>query len=217
MGDVDVLSWIKGRVVTGAVAGISGGAVIAAAMIGLQLARTSEAPVNSAPGVGASATPSSTVPSSVAAETTVTSTPPPTPVVPVPPIVRGTITVLERVQDRNVGGDMLARPGNCWAGDGYDDITRGTTVTIYDQNRRVIGSGALLRGSLVKVKREWQETIPGAVEGHYYRTGLCRFVFHIRLSGTADYYGVEVGRRGVVNFSAAVLRRNHNRVSLTLG
>jgi hypothetical protein len=115
-------------------------------------------------------------------------------------------------------GSPSAAPGDCSPGDGYDDVGRGASVTVYDETNQVIGVGSLLRGSLVDVERNCAPPLDGVDPiGGWYRNGYCRFTFRVELDRVATFYGVEVSDRGAVTFSAEQPARDENQVALSLG
>ncbi|MBC3190987.1 hypothetical protein H7X46_07920 [Pseudonocardia sp. C8] len=73
--------------------------------------------------------------------------------------------------------------GECRGQGGYSDIRGGATVTVYDAEGGVVGTGQLE---------------PGA--GSY---GQCTFFFEVRDVPRSDFYLVEVSHRGKVPYSAA--------------
>ncbi|MBK8461878.1 MAG: hypothetical protein IPL36_02100 [Nigerium sp.] len=94
----------------------------------------------------------------------------------------------------------------CEGKDGYADIRRGAQVKISDGSGKVIAIGALGAGKGSSV---------GNV-GAYNRQAIthCTFVFEVKdVPAGEAIYGVEVSRRGVINFTA----ENADMIALTLG
>lgn len=82
---------------------------------------------------------------------------------------------------------------NCEGDGGYDDMTEGAVVTVYDSTGSVVGVGALRAGLA---------------------TGsLCAWSFEVTGVPDAQFYQVEVSHRGKV----AVPRTEASTVSLSLG
>lgn len=90
-----------------------------------------------------------------------------------------------------------------WSGDpcsgdgGYDDIRAGLHVTVRDQTGTVLGTGAL--------------------EGGTPLTAWCTFTFTVDALPKADFYSVEVGRRGELTYSFEELESSEWTVYLSLG
>lgn len=82
---------------------------------------------------------------------------------------------------------------NCEGVGGYDDMTEGATVTVYDSTGKVIGAGALMEG------------LAG--------DDLCVWSFTVDNVPDAPFYQVEVSHRGKVT----VARSEASSVSLSLG
>ena len=106
-----------------------------------------------------------------------------TPTAPATFDVAGTMTIT-RVMLDGAEGDV------CTGGDGYDDMKPGAQVKISDGAGKVIGLGALGPGA-ARDTQEW--------------AGTDQCVFDFTVTGIPEdsgpIYGVEVSRRGVVQFT----------------
>jgi hypothetical protein len=90
-----------------------------------------------------------------------------------------------------------ASEAGCWGTDGYQDIEDGAQVTVTNEAGTVIGNSALKDSEVIS-------------EG-------CRFYFQVLNVPRAKFYGIEVVRRGKVNFSHEELEAKSWNVELTLG
>jgi hypothetical protein len=88
---------------------------------------------------------------------------------------------------------------NCQGRRGYDDIEGGLSVTVRDETARILATGNLENG---------QRSAAG---------GSCRFDFRILNIKQADFYSVEVGRRGSLSFSHTEMTANDWSVAFSLG
>jgi hypothetical protein len=100
--------------------------------------------------------------------------------------VDGDITVTSR-------SDVTSTGTGCFTGGGYADIAPGAQVVIKDAAGKVLATTTLGPGT-------------GA--------GICTFPFHADVPRGSDFYGVGLGRRGVVQFTADQLAAG---VHLTIG
>jgi hypothetical protein len=103
--------------------------------------------------------------------------------------VAGDITVTD-------AGGILPYAGTCKTSGGFADIAAGAQVVIKDSTGKVVATTTLAGGT-------------GPTAG-----GTCTFGFHTSVPSGSDFYGVELGRRGVVQFTADQLA---DGVHLTLG
>ena len=134
--------------------------------------------------------------------------------------------------DKSVQGVMvLADEDNvfgswdeCIGRGGYDDFGPGMNVTVRDGSGNIVGSG----GS------EWfsEDDLPPRDADGDDRTELQKAAAAAKLSGeagracsvkfdvpieSADFYEIEVGKRGALSYSASELEENGYWVALTLG
>jgi len=100
--------------------------------------------------------------------------------------VDGDITVNSRA-------DVTSTGTGCFTGGGYADIKTGAQVVIKDAAGKVLATTTLGPGV-------------GA--------GICTFPFSVDVPRGSDFYGVELGRRGVVQYSADQLA---DGIHLTIG
>ncbi len=101
--------------------------------------------------------------------------------------VDGDITVTSSRSTQSVGGA-------CTTSGGFTDIAAGAQVVIKDGTGKVVATTTLG---------------PGTGVG-----GACTFPFKVAVPQGSDFYGVELGRRGVVQYGADQLAAG---VHLTLG
>lgn len=121
----------------------------------------------------------------------------------------GTFTLNDR---ENVRGDW----NNCWGAGGYDDFAAGMNVTIRDQDGKIVGTGdarALGPRDLDNDARELQLAAEWA-EAHAYDACVLAFELPVK---SADFYAVEVGRRGELTYSHDELESVGWFVTLELG
>lgn len=107
--------------------------------------------------------------------------------------VHGTLTLTGHnwISENGQAGEV------CTALDGYTDITAGTEVDVTDSAGKVIALGHLADGTVTDDAANC--SFPFAVGGVPTKTGI---------------YGIQVGHRGTIHYSAADLR---NGPALTLG
>lgn len=101
--------------------------------------------------------------------------------------VAGDITVASLDSVRSVGG-------TCTTSGGYADIKTGAQVVVKDATGNVVATTTLG---------------PGTGVG-----GTCTFPFRIEVPSGSDFYGVELGRRGSVQYTADQMA---DGVHLTIG
>ena len=87
----------------------------------------------------------------------------------------------------------------CAGTGGYSDIRTGVNVVVKDGTGKVIGTGTLLDDPDA-------DTV----------FGRCSYVFSVPVTD-ADFYSVEVGRRGALTYSRAELEAQGWTVGFTLG
>lgn len=98
----------------------------------------------------------------------------------------------------DLSGDVVPTDSGCAGDGGYDDIKRGTQFTIKDPSGTLIGFGSLTATQYVDRLH-------------------CKFAGTAQDVPDAAIYSVEIGRRGVVNFTRAELEANAWTAALTLG
>jgi hypothetical protein len=115
--------------------------------------------------------------------------------------VRGTLQLgpLSAVATSGTAADG----GACTAGQGYDDITPGTTVTIGGDHGQTLGVGPLSTG----VERNVDDSLGVAA-------GNCVFSFDVPVAGGQSAYTVTISHRGTQTFTPAQVA---DGVALTLG
>ena len=95
---------------------------------------------------------------------------------------------------------MFQIGGDCSDGaisDGYKDLRSGAKVTVKDGGGKTIGLGELGPGKIV--------------------ASACKFTFTVLNIPAADFYEVEVGRRGSLTFSHDEMEKNEWKVAFSLG
>ena len=132
-------------------------------------------------------------PTTTAAPVTTTPTTakrPPTTRPPTTHVINGSVTVVV-IYTEGVGAA-------CSSPTGYEDIGAGTQVTVKNEAGTVIGSTQLQSG---------HEVSAGLADHPEY--DLCRYNFGpITAVPDASFYGIEVAKRGQVNYSAAQMRQS---------
>lgn len=95
--------------------------------------------------------------------------------------------------------DAESAADNCVTSLGYDDIREGASVTIKDQNGRILGSGSLDAGVS-------------------YDDASCTFDFTVAdIREDQQQYSVEISHRGQITNSRSEMESNNWRFDLTLG
>lgn len=110
----------------------------------------------------------------------------PSPISPIPVDLRGTIQITGNYMGGGPDDSLGWEDPQCFGRGGYDDISAGTSVTVYDATGTIVGTGALDVGSLVVRKDADYED---------WFTGVCEFAFAVSVP-PSDFYQVEVSHRG---------------------
>lgn len=101
--------------------------------------------------------------------------------------------------DLTLRSESIIDNGNvCGGTGGYSDIRPGASVTVYDADGRIIGSGHISNSTTAGSPQQPD----------------CQLSFAVEVPAGLDFYSVEVGRRGRVTFPAD---RAEQGVQLTLG
>lgn len=109
--------------------------------------------------------------------------------------IKGDMTLIDSDRFRRYDvGDACSGSG------GYGDIDEGTTVSVKDQKGTLIGSGRLG---------------PGKIEGSVLKT--CVFPFEVTGVKDAQFFQVEVSRRGGLSYSKSEMEKNGWTVHASLG
>lgn len=118
------------------------------------------------------------------------------PFVPKPEVyaIKGKMTLV----DSDLGGS----DENCYGTGGYGDIQSGMPVTIKDGSGAIIATGDVGIGS--------------KPTGSKYSSVQCMFSFSVGNIPKADFYQVQVGRRGVLNYSFAEIQQKNWEIALSL-
>lgn len=103
---------------------------------------------------------------------------------------------------RLVDSDIEGTDNNCYGTGGYTDIKEAMAVTIRDGKGNILATGATESG-----KRPTGE----------YSNVLCNFSFEVGNVPKVDFYSIEVGRRGQLNFSYEEMQKKNWEVLLSLG
>jgi hypothetical protein len=99
------------------------------------------------------------------------------------------------------GTDIIVGGDTCGGNGGYADIQEGMTVTIKDGQGKILALGKTTAG-----------TYPPHESGF-----KCNFPFQVHNVPKADFYSIEVGHRGQLNFSYEELKSKNWQVSFTVG
>ena len=91
---------------------------------------------------------------------------------------------------------------SCSGSGGYSDIAQGAPVTVKNQSGTVIGSGSLG---------------PGTIEGDTTAVRACVFPFQVDDVSDAEFFQVEISRRGVLSYSKADMEANGWTLHFSLG
>lgn len=129
----------------------------------------------------------------VASSSTLSSTESPQPV-PTVFSVQGSFVLV----DSDIGGTAT----DCYGSGGYSDVESGMPVTIRDGKGDILATGNTGTGS--------------QPEGKYSQV-QCVFEFKIDNVPKADFYAIEIGRRGQLNYSFDEMQKRNWTVSLSLG
>jgi hypothetical protein len=109
--------------------------------------------------------------------------------------VKGSVTLV----DSEIGGTA----SNCYGTGGFDDINASMPVTIKDSAGAIIATGETGVGSQ-----------PSDSE---YSSVQCKFEFTINEIPKSNFYQIQVGRRGNLNYSFEDMTKNGWEVKLSLG
>ena len=101
-----------------------------------------------------------------------------------------------------VDSDIRGSNSNCYGTGGYSDIRSSMAVTVKDEKGNIIGTS---------------NTGSGYRPNNEYSGISCIFDFEVTNIPKSDFYSVEIGRRGQVNYSFSKLEDNDWEVSLILG
>jgi hypothetical protein len=114
-------------------------------------------------------------------------------------LLRDTYINLDAINPSDLlGPDREWKNGDACSGDGgYDDVQSGLGVTVKEEAGTVIGTSSLDAGVITD--------------------GGCQFAFTVGSIPRANFYQIEVGRRGQVRYSYDQIVGTHWSVSLTLG
>jgi hypothetical protein len=92
---------------------------------------------------------------------------------------------------------------NCYGSGGYSDIEAAMPVTVKDGTGKIIATGNTSAGSQPSGSEF------GGVE--------CIFAFKIENVPKVDFYSIEIGRRGALNYSFNEIQKRNWKVALSLG
>jgi len=120
-------------------------------------------------------------------------------------------------------GDVRGSATDCEGTGGYSDVDEGMPVTVRDQRGNIVGSSATRHAeSLDELARRLGDSdkpadVSRAHELITQSRGIaCVLLFDVEV-GNADFYEIEVGRRGKISYSKKELEQRKWRVTLTLG
>lgn len=101
--------------------------------------------------------------------------------------------------DENIGGEVTSN--NCYGTGGFNDIRGGMPVTIRDEKSLIIAMGATSEGTHSAGKNSDVQ---------------CVFEFKIERVPKTNFYTIEIGRRGQLNYSFEDMSTRNWEVSLRL-
>lgn len=104
---------------------------------------------------------------------------------------------LQLVDSKIVGTDS-----NCYGTGGYEDIQGAMPVTIKDGQGKILALGKTSDGKRPKGQ---------------YSIVTCNFNFQVNNVPKSDFYSIEVGRRGQLNYSYEELKNKNWKVSFSIG
>ena len=120
-------------------------------------------------------------------------------------------------------GDVRGSPTECEGTGGYSDVDAGMPVTARDQDGKIVGSSHTRNGeSLDELARRIadSDTASDVAKGRdlvSQSEGLaCILLFDVDVEN-ADFYEIEVGRRGKISYSKTELDKRKWKVAFTLG
>lgn len=105
--------------------------------------------------------------------------------------VKGSVTLID--------SDISGSDDNCYGAGGYEDIQAGMSVTIRDGQSNILATGHTENGI--------QES----------SSVTCVFKFQVVNVPKSDFYSVEVGHRGQLNYSYEEIKKKNWEVSLSIG
>ncbi|WP_052672457.1 PASTA domain-containing protein [Aliterella atlantica] len=108
--------------------------------------------------------------------------------------IKGSLTLVD--------SDISGSEDNCYGTGGYDDIQGGMSVTIQDGKGNILALG---------------QTGNGTQPSSEYSSVLCVFEFQVDNIPKSDFYSIQVGRRGQLNYSYEEMKNKNWEVSLSLG
>jgi hypothetical protein len=109
--------------------------------------------------------------------------------------IQGDLTLL----DSRISGTA----DNCYGSGGYSDIEAAMPVTIKDGTGKIIATGKTGAGS--------------QPSGSEFASVQCIFVFKIDNVPKVDFYSIEIGRRGALNYSFDEIQKRNWKVALSIG
>lgn len=108
--------------------------------------------------------------------------------------IKGNITLVD--------SDISGSDENCYGSGGYSDIQGEMSVTIQDG-----------KGNILAIGRTGNGTHPSSE----YSSVQCVFEFQVDNIPKSDFYSIQVGRRGQLNYSYEEMKSKNWEVSLSLG
>ncbi|WP_068819963.1 hypothetical protein [Phormidesmis priestleyi] len=103
---------------------------------------------------------------------------------------------------RLVDSDLGGTTSNCYGSGGYSDVEGGMPVTVRDGQGKIIATAKVSDG------------VHPADEK--YANVVCEFAFQVDNVPKTDFYAIEVGHRGTLNYSFAEIQQKGWTVSLSL-
>ena len=117
--------------------------------------------------------------------------------------------------DSDISGEL----GDCSGTGGYDDFGPGMDIRILNQDNKLIGSGSTKSlDQLAVTDPEYFELLKGDdFDPNDDAEIVCQVAALVPVSGGAEFYRVEIGRRGEMSYTRADLEEADWQLDLSLG
>ena len=140
--------------------------------------------------------------------------PDPEPTMPGPDALGVSFSLLSFDED-----DVSGTNGSCSGTGGYSDFGPGMDIKVRNQDGKIIGSGATRSlEDLQVLEPEYFESMDFGEDFNLADDVVfCQVVALVELSETAEFYDVEIGRRGTTSYSYDDLEESDWELGLSLG
>lgn len=116
--------------------------------------------------------------------------------------LQGSVTVVGEKPDFAIGrGQQGGLGDDCFTGGGYSDIAEGMEVVVKNGKNETLAIGRLSNGKFTKAG-DWDRS--------------CTFNFSVQNLPKADFYVVQVGRRGEKQYSLSEMEQSSWRLEYSL-